>query len=328
MRWVVLFAAALAAAFPAPALSQQWLDSGEVATVRLDEAGEARVRVRLEHDSVVMLPVFAGPETVTDISIALESVSESTPVHSLTLPAGRHNLVLSGGPMGQGETVIQVRTSFIAPNDAFEPNDTPETARRVDLPFNQVVRLASGDWDWFEIDPGGSTVLGIQLLGSTGSYTGPQIRVVDPAGVALYASPATIGGWNGMRYVEVERGPVFVGVTDSSPWAGHQPQGFKTLEIMRIDPIGDFSGRLITLSLETDDPSLFQLDLVGRALGVEVRAADEAGRVAAELAEVVRGEGFDPRGPGWVIWMILVLALGIAAAGVIVIIRLRARLSD
>ncbi len=311
-----------------PAAAQQRLKPGEVTILRLDDAGEARVRVDLDFASEVVLPVFSGPEAVAAVFITPAGTSDMAPAQRLVLPAGRHELDVSGGPVGEGETVIQVRPQFLPPNDAFEPNDTPETARRVDLPFHRVVRLAHGDWDWFEVDPGGRAILGVQLLGLRGGYDGPQIRVVDAAGTDLYTSPAGTGGWNGMRYVRVERGPVFVGVTDSSPWAEQQPDGFKTLEILRVEPVTGISGRLITLSVETDDPAFYQLGLVGEGLGMDVRAANEADRVAAELSQVVRGEGFSSRSPGWIIWMILGLALASAAAGTFVILRRRKRLPE
>lgn len=305
------------------AAAQQWLESGEVATLRLDDTGEARVRVDLDHASEVQLSVFAGPVAVATVFIAPARNADMAPVQRLVLPSGRHELLVSGGPVGEGESVIQIRPQFLPPNDAFEPNDTPDTAWQANLPFHHVVRLAHGDWDWFRVDPGGRGILGVQLLGNRGTYDGPRVRVVDANGVELYVSSPGPGGWSGMRYVRVDSGPVFVGVTDSSPWAEQQPDGFKTLEILRIEPVAEISGRLITLSVETDDPSFFQLDLVGEALGMDVRAADEADRVAAELGQVVRGEGFGPGGQSRIIWLILGLALASAAAAALFILRRR-----
>ncbi|MEE2525718.1 hypothetical protein V0U79_05015 [Hyphobacterium sp. HN65] len=305
--------------------AQQRLVAGEVTTLRLDDAGEALVRIDLDHAAAVELPVFAGPETVQAVFITPNGDTGIAPAQTLVLPAGRHQLAVSGGPAGEGETVIQVRPHFLPPNDAFEPNDTPETAREVELPFHQVVRLSHGDWDWFQVDPGRRGILGVHLLANRGGHYGPQIRVVDADGVELYLSPTDQGGWNGMRYVRVDSGPVFVGVTDSSPWADQQPDGFKALEIVRIEPMTSSSGRLITLSLETDDPSFFQLGLVGDALGMDVRAADEADRVATELAQVVRGEGFRSDGRNWIIWLIPALALASAIAGGVIILRKRRR---
>ncbi|MBI1235347.1 MAG: hypothetical protein GC188_01525 [Alphaproteobacteria bacterium] len=325
MMRTLLPALAAALLLSVSAAAQQRLEAGEVAILRLNDAGETRVRIDLDHPSEVQLPVFAGPEAVTTVFITPGAEADRAPSQRLVLPSGRHDLVVSGGPVGESETVIQVRPQFLPPNDAFEPNDTPDTAWQADLPFHRVVRLSHGDWDWFRVDPGGSGILGVQLLGNRGTYDGPRIRVVDAAGRELYISPPGTGGWNGMRYVRVDRGPVFVGVTDSSPWAEQQPDGFKTLEIRRIEPVTEISGRLITLSVETDNPSFYQLDLVGEALGMDVRAADEADRVAAELGQVVRGEGFGSSGQGRIIWLILGLALASAAAGAIIILRRRTR---
>lgn len=280
------------------ARAQTRLDPNEIVTIELDGDGTADIALRLERAAQVHFDVFSGPDALADITIhaVTDDQGEGKQAASavLVLEAGRHRLQLAGsGPSGPTGGVVQGRLSARPPNDAFEPNDRIGQARDIDLPFHSVIRLANQDWDWFRVDPPRRGVLGIQLHAWTGSYAGPEIRVVDEQGDLLYVSPSENGGWSGMRYVEVSGRPVFVGVTDPGAWLDRQTDGYKSLEIVMIEPIDGMQGQLITLGVEADDPSLYQLAQIGNALGVDLRAANEAETVASELARVVEGRQQD-----------------------------------
>lgn len=276
--------------------AQTRLDPKEIVTIELDEDGAAEISLRLERPAQIRFDVFSGPDALVDVTI-LEMADDQTVENQdrsevMVLGPGRHRLELAGsGPDGPAGGVVQGRVFARPPNDAFEPNDDIAQARETELPFHSVIRLANQDWDWFRVDPPRRGVLGIQLHSWRGGYFGPEIRVVDEDGEVLYVSPSENGGWSGMRYVEVTGRPVFVGVTDPGTWHDQQTDGYKSLEIIMIEPLGRMMGQLITLGVEADDPSLYQLAQIGNALGVELRAANEAEAVASELSRVVEGRG-------------------------------------
>ncbi|WP_417487130.1 hypothetical protein [Maricaulis sp.] len=307
---VVLLAAPMSRA-------QTRLDPNEIITIELDGDGTAEIALRLERAAEVHFDVFSGPDSLAEITIHDgtddQGEGKQTTSEVLVLGPGRHRLQLAGsGPNGPAGGLVQGRLSARPPNDAFEPNDRIGQARAIDLPFHSVIRIANQDWDWFRVDPPRRGVLGIQLHAWTGSYAGPEIRVADEDGELLYVSPSENGGWSGMRYVEVSGRPVFVGVTDPGAWQDRQTDGYKSLEIVMVEPIARMQGQLITLGVEADDPSLYQLAQIGNALGVDLRAANEAETVASELARVVEGR----RQGGMSLFFQVVLGLlGLAAAG-------------
>ncbi|WP_143742984.1 hypothetical protein [Maricaulis sp. W15] len=300
-----------------PSATQTRLDPNEITLVEFDEAGWAEISVRLERPAQIRFDVFSGPEALTEVTVrAIEDDAAAGKVMDapvMMLGPGRHSLrLMASGPAGAAGGVVQGRLFARPPNDAFEPNNVVEQARDIDLPFHSVIRLANNDWDWFRIDPPRRGVLGIQLHAWRAGYDGPEIRVVDADGESLYVSPTTSGGWNGMRYVQVSGRPVYVGVTDPGAWLDRQTDGYKSLEIVMIQPLDRMEGQLITLGLAEDDPALHQLAQIGEALGVELRAANESGAVASELTRVVEGRR-SARLPLWP--SILAVILVVAAFG-------------
>lgn len=315
----MLLLAGLAAGAAIPdAAAQRRVETNTVFTTELAVDGTAEIEIHLQRPAQLGFDLFSGPDTLASVGLQQlgeDGVEASEPSSLLVLGAGRHRLGLVGsGPQGQVGGTIQGRVRAVPPSDAFEPNETPQTARAVDLPFHRIVRLAHGDWDWFRIDPPRSGVLGIQLHGWRGAYSGPAIRVVDANGAQLYQSPGDPGGWNGMRYVEVGNRPVMVGVTDTSPWQDRQADGYKALEIVLVEPIGRARGQLVTLGLGDGDTAWQQLNEIGTALGIELREANEAEAVSSELSRVVEGTP-QWRMPLWQIVLLLALAGGLAGGG-------------
>lgn len=300
----------------APLAAQTRLELNEIVEIGFDAEAATRVRLELEEASLIWFDVFAGDDAITAVQLGQPASGEAdTTLGSvLVLGPGRHDLdLVATGPGGPAAGRIQGRISARPPNDGFEPNDTRDTAVEVDLPFNRIVRLSQGDWDWFLVDPPRAGVLGIHLHAWRSPYTGPLIRVESLDGETLYANPNTPGAWNGMRYVNVTGEPVRIGLTDGNNWPDHQWHGYKALEIVLIEPIGAMRGQLITLGLEGEDGSLLQLAEIGHALGTELRAANEAEAVSTELLRAV--EQRRPAGPGRLVWGLLVAALLVLAGG-------------
>ena len=315
MRGILLaFLAASAGLFSVSGQRPDRVEPGRIETVVLDETGSAVLRVDIDHPGVPAFDIFSAPPSVTQLRLSLVEDAEAlkAPEGIPILPAGRHDLLVSAAEgYDGGPAEIQGRLRIDPALDAFEPNDTPDAAAEIDLPFHRIVRLADGEWDWFRVDPGRGGVVGIHLHYWGGDYTGPGIRVLDADREEIFRTANTDWSWRGMRYVRAEGRPLYIGVTDDRSWRDNQAGGFKTLEIVRYAPTGAVSGSLVTLGLEADDPSFFQLDLVGEALGSPVHTADEAEAVASELARAVerRDEGgINP-------WIALLLLIVLAGGG-------------
>ncbi|WP_203294440.1 hypothetical protein [Maricaulis parjimensis] len=288
-----------------PAIAQTRVPVNEIIELEFDAETPTRVRVQLDAAALLRFDVFAGDEAITAVRIAQPGDTDETKqlTEFLVLGPGRHDLELvANGGSDPVAGRIQGRISAGPPNDAFEPNDRPDEAVEIDLPFNRIVRLSQNDWDWFQVDPPRSGVLGIQLHAWRSAYPGPLIRVESLDGELLYASPNSPGGWNGMRYVNVTSAPVRIGVNDTNNWPENQWHGYKALEIVLIEPLGGMRGQLITLGLEGGDAGWLQLAEIGNALGTELREANEAEAVSTELLRAVEGQS--ESGPGLLVWLL------------------------
>jgi hypothetical protein len=308
MRPVLLLLLTLVLPVSAEAQRRQSLDPERIETLRFDETGLAHVRVDIDHPGRPAFDLFAAPPGTGPVEIVLAGEGEAAAkTQPRVLGPGRHDLDLRIEAPGDGVTVeVQGRLRFDPPFDAFEPNDGWETARDIDLPFHRLVRVSRGDADWFRIDAPAGGVIGIHLHHFGGNYQGPRIEVLDHRGERIYQTADNNFAWRSMRYVRAEGRPIHIGLSDTVDWAENRAEAFKALEIVHYRPDIDVTGSLVTLGLESEDPSFFQLDLVGEALGRPVRSADEAESVAAELGRAVEGEA--GRSGVW-----LLAALGLAA---------------
>lgn len=291
----------------------QNVDVGQIEDVRLGDDGRAVLRFRTEHTGRLRGDIFAAPTEAGVINVTFRERSASDDENKTeTLPTvwepGRYEAVVQA--VNPGAALVQLRVSVDIPLDEFEPNDTRETAMRVDLPFAGVLRLSAGDSDWFRVNPDSGGIVGVHLHTSY-SYSGPRIGIFDADGNQLLLTEATQWGHRGMRYVRATGRPLFIQLTDTNTYGEGDANAFKTVEIVQYSPEGaPASARsLVTLSLESDDPSIFQLDLIGDAIGVETVAADEAESVAQELETAIRG-----RRGGWG-WFGLILLLLLVAGG-------------
>lgn len=304
---------------PGPAHAQTRLPVNEIIELDFETETPTRVRLDLDAAALVRVDVFAGDEAVQAVRLRRTNASDAADAAGdlsdfLVLGPGRHDLdLVARGAADPVAGRIQARISASPPNDGFEPNNRPDEAVEIDLPFNRIVRLSQNDWDWFLVDPPRAGVLGIQLHAWRSPYGGPLIRVETLEGELLYASPNSPGGWNGMRYVNVTGAPVRIGVTDTNNWRDNQWHGYKALEIVLIEPLGGMRGQLITLGLEGGDAGWLQLAQIGQALGTELREANEAEAVSTELLRAVEGQA--ETGPGWSVLLLGGLAVLVLAGG-------------
>jgi hypothetical protein len=293
---ILLSALLLGLAGLTPVLAQrpQTVEPGAIETIRLDAEGRAVLRVTATDAGVPAFDLLAGPEGLDSVSVLTGEGEKVVPMAvPQVLAPGRHDLTIQGAARPDGRTMeIQGRLRLDPPLDAFEPNDAREQARRIELPFYQIIRTAQGDPDWFRIETQNGGVIGIHLHHFGDAYTGPQLTVLEADGTVIFQTGDNAYAWQSMRYVRSTGRPIYLGITDSQAWDEGNARAFKALEIVRYIPNAPVNGSLITLGLESEDPSFYQLDLVGEALGAAVRPAGEAEIVASELA---RAAGLAPR---------------------------------
>lgn len=271
----------------------QAVDPDRIEDVQLDDEGRATLRFRTDDVGRLHADIFSAPDTAGQISVNFRDPNAPAPTEraapaSPVWAPGRYEAdVQAANP---GSAMIQLRINVDIPLDEYEPNNTRDTATRVDLPFEGIIRLAADDPDWIRVDPPAGGVLGVHLH-ATGALDGPRIRIYEGGGTLLLQSEATFWGYRGMRYVRATGRPLYIELTDTNTFGEGDANAFKTLEIVHYSPEGAPSSArsLVTLSLEGEDPSTFQLDLVGEAIGVETVAANEADSVARELDTAIRG---------------------------------------
>tara|TARA_R110000868_G_scaffold64724_1_gene194320 strand:- start:15365 stop:16348 length:984 start_codon:yes stop_codon:yes gene_type:complete len=313
MERLAILAALMLAVTPSVAAQRpQTVEPGAFETIRLDGEGRAVLRFDAEAPGLPAFDLMAAPDGLDAVTLSAPMSEEKGASTALVvLPSGRHELVLQGQARDDGQAMeIQGRLRLDPPYDGFEPNDNRDQARPIDLPFYQVIRLAEGDEDWFRIEAERGGVIGVHLHHAFDVYEGPQITFYEADGTQILQTATTVYGWRGMRYVRSEGRPILIRLTDSRAWRDNQPAAFKALEIVHYTPGAPANGTLVTLGLASADPSFYQLDLVGEAVGIEVRGAAEAEAVASELIRAVEAR----KAPVWPYWLAGVL-LAIALAG-------------
>ncbi|WP_417497083.1 hypothetical protein [Maricaulis sp.] len=311
-RLVILSALALALALTPDAAAQrpQTVEPGRFETIRLDGEGRAVLRFDARAAGLPVFDLMAAPDGLDAVTLSAPARDEKAASTALVvLPSGRHELVLQGQARADGQPMeIQGRLRLDPPFDAFEPNDHRDQALPIDLPFYQVIRLAEGDEDWFRVEAERGGVIGIHLHHGSGGYDGPQMTVMEADGTVIFQTDINAYSWRSMRYVRSGGRPILIRLTDSRAWRDNQAGAFKALEIVRYAPDAPVNGTLVTLGVESEDPSFYQLALVGEAVGTEVRGADEAAAVASELTRAVEARNA-PVWPNWLGGLLLALAL-------------------
>jgi len=149
MRGILLaFLAASAGLFSVSGQRPDRVEPGRIETVVLDETGSAVLRVDIDHPGVPAFDIFSAPPSVTQLRLSLVEDAEAlkAPEGIPILPAGRHDLLVSAAEgYDGGPAEIQGRLRIDPALDAFEPNDTPDAAAEIDLPFHRIVRpMGSG----------------------------------------------------------------------------------------------------------------------------------------------------------------------------------------
>ncbi len=282
-------------AFPVAAQAQGrvlTIDVDTIEDVTLGDEGRRVVRFRTEHTGRLRADLFSHADSTGVISFTFQEAGGSDDEKD-ALPAvvgpGRYEAIIQA--VNPGAATIQVRIWLDIPLDEFETNDSRETARRIDIPFDGVISLSGTDRDWFRVDTASGGVLGIQLY-TGGASTTARIAVYDHAGTEVFLSDDNPWGTTGMRYVRSTGRAMYILVWDQTEWGDTDAANYKTLNVRQYRPEGTpaSDNALVTLSVEGDSTASFQLDLIGDAIGVNTVAANEADAVARELRTAIEGQ--------------------------------------
>jgi hypothetical protein len=144
------------------------------------------------------------------------------------------------------------------PADAYEPNDTPLTARRIELDLVADLTFTPRDVDWFEFS---LAEPGFVAANAVGDGFAPIVALLD-------ADLERIGfGWWRVG-ADLTTGTYYLGVAPSDDWhmeGSHWRTGDYRLEVQAIGPDvaepNDLEARATELTLGTSTP---QLSLVPR----------------------------------------------------------------
>ncbi len=307
MRMVLFLICILA--WPVTAHAQgrpQTIDIDTIEDVALGEDGRRIVRFRTEHTGRLRADLFSAPESAGAISFTFREQGGgegAEPLPAVVGP-GRYEAIVQA--VNPGAATVQINIWLDVPLDEFEPNDTQESATRIDIPFDGIIRLSHNEVDWFRVDTNPGSILGVHLY-TGGSFTGLRIGVYDQSGTELYISDDNQWGTEGMRYVRTTGRPMYIAVWDSNQWADSDAAAYKTLIVRQYRPQGTptSDNALVTLSVEGDSTASFQLDLIGDVIGVSTVEANEADAVARELRVAIEGRQSS-------FWMQVLMLLGLA----------------
>lgn len=311
MRFVLIVLTLLV--LPSAAFAQgrpQNIDVDTIEDVQLGDEGRRVVRFRTEHTGRLRADLFSAPESAGVISFTFReqgAADDADPLPAVVGP-GRYEAIVQA--VNPGAALVQLNIWLDVPLDEFEPNDSMETALRIDIPFDGIVRLSNGDSDWFRVQPNAGSILGVQLYSGTGSSR-QFVAIFDHNGDQIFASDDTPWGTSGMRYARATGRAMYIHLWDLNEWSDSDPSAYKTLNVREYRPEGTpaSDNSLVTLSLDDTSSALFQLDLIGGAIGVDTVEANEADAVARELRVAIEGRQSS-------LWQQVLILLGLIALGV------------
>ena len=206
------------------------------------------------------------------------------------LPAGTYHVVVSAEHGSLSPFNLQLRS--LALSDGFEPNDSAEALRQVDLPFTGVLTLrARDDQDWFGFDVPGPGIVLVRLApppGGMGQQVAVQMNAQDeglPNGTARWVEIAADATGVAHRYFDVTQAGSWrvkaYSVRDSS--AADEASLRLDLVFFPDQGAGASGPSLVALGVAPDDPNIEQLRLRMRAQGRNVLVTNDPEQIAAAL---------------------------------------------
>jgi len=298
--------------------AQPMLELDRIETVRLDDEGQATIRVNVPRTGVIRADVFSAPDGAGEVSVTFEQeeVAEGetqpdpVPVNLRAVDKGRHRLVVKS--TGASEAEIQLRLMLEPALDLYEPNDTMDTAYVVEPPLLGLMQVTGQDQDWFRVDVPRGHYIGIQITGNSYSGQRPRIAFVNRRGEELVENgEQTVH--RAMYYFRSEGAPVYIRITDLYGWAPGDPRAFATLKIESYAPNRESANLFVKVDMGSDELTSTQTDYLAEAAGTRVSDVEEAAEFTEELSLAVRRPG--DTGPGFWIWALGVIIIGLGVGG-------------
>jgi hypothetical protein len=307
LHTVLCLAAVLAFAGEAAA------QSDEMISVTIDTAGHVvDIPFDLDKPASVSIQAFFPPRELGAIKFAVtdaagEAVNIAPPK---VLSPGAYSVAVSAS--GVSSESFSVKIGLSEPLDAYEPNDTRQTASRIELPIRTVIKVDPGsdNIDWFKFSIDQNCVLSVHIL--TKTWNRIDFKVVDAEEKIAYQ---TVASWDshGARYANLIAGDYYLAVGPSA-----KPV-YAEMELALYDPtvVAGDNGGFIAVGMKEGSSDLNQLAIIANTTGKGLIETVSSEIMKTELLEAVKEKPVDTatnQGSwAWVIWTVILLIL--AAGG-------------
>jgi len=299
---------AIAAAAPA--------QSGQMVSVTLTEPGHVEeIPFELDKPSVVSVRAFFPAAELGAVSFSVTD-ADGNPVKFAApkvLKPGSYSAAVSAA--GASDESFSVKIDVSEPNDAYEPNDTIETATNITLPLRTVIGVEYGldNLDWFKFSVDQRYLLSVHLRTRGGSSV--SFKVLDAEGKILYKTASSWGS-AGARYASLTPGEYHLVI---GPASGNDTA---EMELALYDPQAVLSdtGGFIAVGMTEGSDALNQLTLIAKTSGKGLVETISPEIMKAELLEAVKDKPIEVEPGGgsyeWLLWLGVVLILaGSGTAG-------------
>jgi len=288
---------------------------GEMVSVSIDAPGHVvDIPFELDKPSAVSVQAFFPPADVGQIKFTVTDDADQ-PV-DITPPKilkpGAYSVAVSAS--GVSSESFSVKIGVFEPADAYEPNDTQQTATPITLPLRTVIvsDRGSDNLDWFKFSIDQAYLLSVHLRTRRGSSV--RFKVVDAEGKSFYE---TSSSWDsaGARYASLAPGQYYLVVGPASS------SDTTEMELALYDPVGvaGDSGGFIALGMKEGSAGLNQLMLIAKTSGKGLVETLSPEVMKAELVEAVKDKPVETKEEEssgrlffWLVTLLLLAASGAA----------------
>ncbi|MDP6544634.1 MAG: hypothetical protein QGH60_11630 [Phycisphaerae bacterium] len=278
--------------------------SDEMIPLTIDTDGHVEdIPFDLDKPAAVSIQAFFPPAELGTIKfVVTDAAGEAVDIAPPKILApGSYSVAVSASGASPDSFSVKIRT--FEPVDPYEPNDTRETASRIELPLRTVIRVDSGkdNLDWFKFSVDQAYVLSVHLRSRGGAI---KFKVLDAEGKSVYE---TTSSWDsaGARYAPLTAGEYYLAI---GPGGSSTPV---EMELSLYDPagVGD-KGGFIAVGMKEGSPALKQLMLIANTTGKGLVETVSPEIMKAELLEAVKEKPVEiatKGGRGWVTWLVILL---------------------
>jgi len=288
-------------------LSAAGAQSDEMIPLTIDTDGHmVDIPFDLDKPAAVSIQAFFPPAELGAIKFAVtdaagEVVNIAPP---RILAPGSYSVAISAS--GVSSEPFSVKIGVSEPLDPYEPNDTRETASRIELPLRTVIKVDPGkNLDWFKFTIDQAYVLSVHLRARGGASI--TFKVVDAEGKILYQ---TASQWDsaGARYASLTTGEYYLAIGPATS----SVQVEMELSLYDPDGIGGEKGGFIAVGMKEGSPGLKQLMLIANTTGKSLVETVSPEIMKVELLEAVKEKPVETvtKGSGaWITWLVILLIL-------------------